>query len=235
MKHTRAILGVITTVGVLASPIALASSSGASQVHQGNVINLTVYADPVRTVGFQTYQKMHPNIHFTIQQPQSGAAPNDLEEKTLLANRVGSGWIDISFIDELSNISELEFANVSYGADLTNLVPKSIVNGYPTGVLNPCYVNGRLYCLRNDNAQNVLWYNAPLMKQWGYSVPTTWAQYEALGVAVAKQHPGSIIGDLNGRYGLDAYFWPAECPYEQLVGNMKVRVDMSDSHCVQMA
>ena len=58
-----------------------------------------------------------------------------------------------------------------------------------------CTVNGKVYCLRNDLAQVVLWYNAALMKKWGYQVPTTWPQYEALGLKVAKQHPGYLVGN----------------------------------------
>ena len=40
-----------------------------------------------------------------------------------------------------------------------------------------CTVNGSVYCLRNDLAQNVLWYNKTLMDKWGYQVPATWEQY----------------------------------------------------------
>ena len=42
----------------------------------------------------------------------------------------------------------------------------------------PCTVNGKVYCLRNDLPQVVLWYNASLIKKWSYQVPTTWSQYE---------------------------------------------------------
>ena len=231
---------VAPIAGCLVAGMAVGVTTAATSASASSVINLTNWTDTVRQPGFEAYSKLHPNVEFTFEVQASGSATGavngvTLQQKTILSNRTGSGWPDIAFLGELNEVPEVEFPNVQYAADLTNLVPKSIVDGYPKGVLNVCRENGRLICLRNDNAQNVLWYNAPLMKKWGYSVPTTWAQYEALGLEVAKQHPGYIIGDMNARYGLDGYFWPAQCPYEQLVGNMKVRVDMKAPQCVNMA
>jgi ABC-type glycerol-3-phosphate transport system substrate-binding protein len=217
-----------------------ATAATASSSRPASTINLTVWTDTVRQAGFEQYQKLHPNVRFTYELIASGSATGavngvTLQQKTILSNHSGSGWPDIAFLGELNEVPEVEFPNVQYAANLTNVVPKKLVDGYPPSVISVCEQNGQLVCLRNDNAQNVLWYNAPLMKQWGYSVPTTWAQYEALGEQVAKQHPGYIIGDINARYGLDGYFWPAECPYEQLLGTMKVRVDMMAPNCVKMA
>ena len=68
-----------------------------------------------------------------------------------------------------------------------------MLSNFSTGALAPCRER-RGVCLRNDLAPVVLWYNATLMKQWGYQVPTTWPQYEQIGQEVAKQHPGYIVG-----------------------------------------
>ena len=73
------------------------------------------------------------------------------------------------------------------------LIPQSTLSNFATGSLNVCTVNGKVYCLRNDLAQAVLWYNAALMKKWGYQVPTTWPQYEAArpeGRQAASRLPG---------------------------------------------
>ena len=48
--------------------------------------------------------------------------------------------------------------------------------------------------MRSDLAQVVLWYNKTLMTRFGYTVPTTWDQYEQLAIKVAAQHPGCIVG-----------------------------------------
>ena len=69
---------------------------------------------------------------------------------------------------------------------MNNIISKSVQKGYPAAVAAPCILGGKLYCLRNDVAPDVLWYNAKLMKEWGYKVPTTYPQYQALGVEIGK-------------------------------------------------
>src|SRR5690242_21785304 len=41
----------------------------------------------------------------------------------------------------------------------SGLVPRGTLDNFTTGSLNPCTVAGKVYCLRNDLAQVVLWYN----------------------------------------------------------------------------
>ncbi|MES4907724.1 MULTISPECIES: hypothetical protein [unclassified Streptomyces] len=43
---------------------------------------------------------------------------------------------------------------------------------FAEGANDVCTVSGTVYCLRNDLSQAVLWYNAPLLKKFGYRVPT---------------------------------------------------------------
>jgi multiple sugar transport system substrate-binding protein len=66
------------------------------------------------------------------------------------------------------------------------------------------------------------------MKQFGYSIPTTWEQYEALGLRVAKEHPGCIIGEFGDIFSLYVYFWGSHCPVHELVGQDKLRIDLFD-------
>jgi multiple sugar transport system substrate-binding protein len=98
-----------------------------------------------------------------------------------------------------------------------------------------CTYGGKIYCLRNDIAANVVWYNAPLMKKFGYTVPTTWAGYEALGKEVAAQHPGYVIGTLGDAYAEDVYFWGAGCPSNELQGTNTVLIDTTAAPCEQAA
>jgi ABC-type glycerol-3-phosphate transport system substrate-binding protein len=98
-----------------------------------------------------------------------------------------------------------------------------------------CTYGGKVYCLRNNIGANVVWYNAPLMKKFGYKVPTTWAGYEALGKEVAAQHPGYVIGTLGDGYAEDVYFWGAGCPSNMLQGTNTVLIDSTAPNCVQAA
>ena len=118
-----------------------------------------------------------------------------IEEKVALANRVGHGWPDIVFSDEQNDVQKLGYPPFNFPAVLNNgLVPSSVLKNYAAGALSPCMVGKKLECLRNDLAFDVLWVNVPLMKQFGYTVPTTWQQWQAIGENVAANHPGYIIG-----------------------------------------
>src|SRR5581483_7725173 len=115
------------------------------------------------------------------------------------------------------------------------LVPQSVLSGFTKGALNPCTVNGKVYCLRNDLAQNVLWFNKTLMDQFGYTVPTTWEQYQALSAKVAAQHPGYITGSVGDTWTPEVFMWASECGANQVTGPRAVTVDTTSANCQRAA
>ena len=74
------------------------------------------------------------------------------------------------------------------------VVPQSWLDGYTPGALDPVTVDGHIYGARDNLAPVVLWYNKTLFDQFGYTVPTTWEEYQALGDKLAAEHPGYILG-----------------------------------------
>ena len=75
----------------------------------------------------------------------------------------------------------------------------------------------------------MLWYNATLMKQWGYQVPTTWPQYEQLGQEVAKQHPGYLVGTAGDTFTPEIYMWASQCQANDITGIRAVTVNVTTS------
>ena len=79
-----------------------------------------------------------------------------------------SGWPDVVFTADDNSAS---WGSLSGTVDLAplNKGTKNLVavqlrwSGFASGSLGVCSVNGAVYCLRNDLAQNVLWYNKSLM------------------------------------------------------------------------
>jgi multiple sugar transport system substrate-binding protein len=98
-----------------------------------------------------------------------------------------------------------------------------------------CTINGTVYCLRNDLAQNLFWYNSDLMKQFGYSVPTTWQQWQALGEQVAAHHPGYLVGSAGDTWTDDLYLWPSRCPANDVVGPNTIEINLSSPNCTRAA
>jgi ABC-type glycerol-3-phosphate transport system substrate-binding protein len=236
-----------SAVGVLAVAVAVAacsggSSSGTSGGTTGGFTPaaqssgpLTVWVDSTRVPAAQAYEKAHPGVKLNIVTYDGDAnGSNSLQTKVDLYDRTGSGWPDVVFSAESNEVSWAQPAG--FLAPLSKgLISNSVLSNFSTGALAPCTVNGVVYCLRNDLAPVVLWYNATLMKQWGYQVPTTWPQYEQIGQEVAKQHPGYIVGAAGDTFTPEIYMWASECPANNVTNIRAVTVNVTSANCTRMA
>jgi len=213
--------------------------SAFKQAAQDDSAPITVWADSTRLPDVQKYQKEHPDVKMNIVTYDGSADGSTyLQTKVQLFDRTGSGWPDVVF----ASPTDVTWASVptnpsaqAFAAPVDQLVPSSTLQGFATGSLSPCEVDGHTYCLRNDIAQVVTWYNKKLMDQWGYKVPTTWQQYQALGEKVAAQHPGYVIGAVGDTNSQESYFWSSQCPAQQLVAKNTLKVDLSAPDCTRMA
>jgi ABC-type glycerol-3-phosphate transport system substrate-binding protein len=217
-------------------------SSGSSAFKEATQVpgsTVTVWTDSTRLPDVQKYQKEHPDVKMDIVTFDGSADGSTyLQTKVQLFDRTGKGWPDVVF----ASPTDVTWASVptnpsaqAFAAPVDQLVPKSTLDNFATGSLSPCQVGGHTYCLRNDIAQVVLWYNKTLMDKWGYQVPATWEQYQALGEKVAKQHPGYVIGAIGDTNSQESYFWSSQCPAQQLVAQNTLRVDLSAPDCTRMA
>jgi multiple sugar transport system substrate-binding protein len=196
---------------------------------------LTVWVDSSRLAAAKLYQKKHPSVKMDIVTYDGDAnGSNYLQTKVSLFNRTRHGWPDVVFSSQNNEASWA--VQAGFTAPLNKgLIPKSTLAGWSKGANDPCTVDGTLYCLRNDLAQTVLWYNAPLMKKWGYQVPTTWEQYEALGKEVASKHPGYLVGSAGDAFTPEIYLWAAKCGANHITGPKAVAVDTGSANCKRMA
>jgi ABC-type glycerol-3-phosphate transport system substrate-binding protein len=236
LAAAAALVGGCASAGQSSGPSAVAFQP----VAQDNASTITVWADSTRLPAVQQYQKSHPDPKLNIVTYDGSADGSTyLQSKVQLFDRTGSGWpdmvfgspTDVTWASQPTSPSAQPFA-----APLdVNLVPQQTLDGFAKGSLTPCQFNGHTYCLRNDIAQVVLWYNKTLMDQFGYQVPTTWEQYEALGERVAKEHPGYLVGSIGDTNSQESYFWSSQCPAFQLVQPTTLKVDLADRNCTRMA
>jgi ABC-type glycerol-3-phosphate transport system substrate-binding protein len=196
---------------------------------------LTVWVDSTRLAAAQLYQKQNPGVKMNIVTYDGDAnGSNYLQTKVSLFNRTRGGWPDVVFSSQNNETSWAVPAG--FTAPLNRgLIPQATLAGWATGANDPCTVNGTLYCLRNDLSQTVLWYDAKLMKQWGYQVPTTWEQYQALGQKVATEHPGYLVGDAGDTFAPEIYLWAGKCGANQITGPKAVTVNTTSADCTRMA
>ncbi|BAC69119.1 sugar ABC transporter substrate-binding protein [Streptomyces avermitilis] len=219
------------------------SSSGQSAFKpaaQKEGSRITVWADSTRLPSVQAYQKSHPDVKMKIVTYDGGADGSTyLQSKVQLFDRTGSGWPDVVFgtPTDVTWASEATKPDARpFAAPLDEkLVPQSTLDEFAKGSLTPCEFDGHTYCMRNDIAQVLLWYNKSLMDKWGYKVPTTWEDYEALGKKVAKDHPGYLVGSVGDTNSHESYFWSGQCPAFSLVKPDTLRTDLRDPKCTRMA
>lgn len=216
------------------------SSASFTPAPQDESAKITVWADSTRLPAVQAYQKSHPDAKLDIVTYDGSADGSTyLQTKIQLFDRTGSGWPDVVFAAP----TDVTWASAptgpsaqAFAAPLNQgLVPQTTLDNFAKGSLTPCEFGGGTYCLRNDIAQVVTWYNKKLMDSFGYTVPTTWEQYQALGAKVAKEHPGYLLGAVGDTNSQESYFWSSQCPAFNLTSPDTLRTDLQDPHCTRMA
>lgn len=222
-----------------ATPAAPAAQSGAtaapaastgSEVQTDDNAPITIWIDDTRKPTVEAFKKKYPDKAALIKEEvvDRGQFPS----KVLLFNNTGKGWPDVVFA-EPNLVAQVADASRDFPLDLTDLVPKDVQNNFAPGALAPCTFGGKLLCLRNDIAQNMIWYNKPLMEQFGYSVPKTWAEFEQLGLAVAKDHPGYVIGAVDEATIVYVYLWASRCPLGQSIDANSIFINLEDAKCTR--
>ena len=236
MKVKRWWLVPASLVALAAAVAALvgASTGGASS---GKVSgSIEVWVDAVRLPVAKLYAKTHPNVKVQIvTYDGDGNGATTMQTKIQLWNRTGKGWPDVLFTEQANDPVWMGQPPFDFAMNLKGVFPASLLTGWPAPSLAQCTVNGRLVCLQDNLAQEVLYVNKKLMAQFGYQVPTTWQQWAALGTKVAKEHPGYIIGTVGDSYGHWLYLWPDQCPISQVVAPKTVRINSANAHCTRMA
>jgi ABC-type glycerol-3-phosphate transport system substrate-binding protein len=240
-RHTRRVVaaGVVAlTLSLVActSPTAGKTASASASVTQDPNAVLTVWVDSTRQPMADAYQKAHPDVKMKVETYDGNAnGATTLQTKISLFNRANSGWPDVVFSTQVAEMSWLTTPQYDFPLDLKAAgLGQDSIDGFAPGALAPCTVDGKLVCLRNDLAMNVTWYDTKLFKEFGYDVPTTWEQYGELGKKVAAEHPGYLIGTVGDSWGGDSYLWASQCPVNQSVGPMHVKINATDPKCTRV-
>jgi ABC-type glycerol-3-phosphate transport system substrate-binding protein len=234
---------VLATVGVAVVGLVLAGCSGSSSGSGGGSNGsggITVWVDSTRAAAFDAYKKANPSDKVTVVTYDGSAnGSNSFKTKMNLYDKAGSGWPDVVFSTQNNDAS---WASQSIGgkepfAAVLNegLVPDATLSNFTKGALDPCTVDGKVYCLRNDLAQVVLWYDKTLMTKFGYTVPTTWEEYQQLGAKVAKEHPGYIVGAVGDTFTPEIYLWASQCQANQVTGPRAMSVKTDTPECKRAA
>ncbi|HTI22640.1 MAG TPA: extracellular solute-binding protein [Kutzneria sp.] len=217
-----------------------AGSYGFPQAAQDDKATITIWVDADRSGAVDAFKKANPDVKLDVVTYDGSAnGSNSFRTKMQLFDRAGSGWPDVVFSSQNNDAawaSQGSNGKQAFAAVLNQgLVPKATLDNFTAGALNPCTVEGKVYCLRNDLAQTVLWYNKALLTQFGYTLPTTWEEYQALGEKVAAEHPGYIVGAAGDAFTPEIYFWAGKCQANGITGPKSVTVNTGSTECKRVA
>ncbi len=220
----------VTSVLALAASLTACGGSSNSSAKDDPKAPILVWTDATRQPAFEAYQKAHPQVKMKIEVVDA----TKLLTKIQLANRVGKGWPDVIFDSIPSDVAALASPLFKYAQPLGSKVPPDVQKNFATENA-ACTIDGKLYCLQNDLAQDVLWYNKTQMDKFGYKVPTTWDEYKALGDKVAAEHPGYLIGAAGGPTIYYDYLWSSGCPLAEVKSSTQVTINTKDPKCTRVA
>jgi ABC-type glycerol-3-phosphate transport system substrate-binding protein len=212
--------------GVVSARVTHASCSGGS---------LTVWVDSVRKPAADAYKASHPKVCTNIvtwDGDSNGATEGQTDVEKW--NEAGSGWPNVMFSEQVNDPIWMAKAPWNYAVNLKGLIKSSVLKYWSMTSLAQCTVGGKLICLQDNLAPEVLWVNTHLMKKFGYKVPRTWQQWAAIGKSVAKHHKGYIVGTLGDSYGGWLYYWANQCPLEHFVKGGTLEINPKNAHCTEM-
>ncbi|MGW0086992.1 ABC transporter substrate-binding protein [Streptomyces sp. NPDC003393] len=241
---TAAVIGAATALLTLAGcgggGTAANGAYGFPEAKQEASSTITVWVDADRQAAAKAFQKANPDTRIKVVTYDGSAnGSNSFRTKMQLFDRAGSGWPDVVFSSQNNDAawaSQKSGGKQAFAAVLDKgLVPKDTLGNFTEGSLNPCTVDGRVYCLRNDLAQAVLWYNKSLLDKFGYAVPTTWEEYQALGEKVAKEHPGYIVGTAGDAWTPEVFMWGSKCQANDVPGPKSLTVKTDSAECKRAA
>ncbi|WP_378147911.1 ABC transporter substrate-binding protein [Cnuibacter sp. UC19_7] len=240
---TLAITAGLAALGLLSACSGGSTSTdsgfGFPSAEQEDGSTITVWVDASREPIAKAFQEENPDVPISIETYDGNSGGSDtFKTKMALFDQSGEGWPDVVFSTQTNDASwaaKETNGNQAYAAALNKgFLDQGFLDGFTDGALDPMTVDGTVYGLRNDLAPVVLWYNKPLLDQFGYDIPKTWEDYEALSTKLAAEHPGYILGTVGDSFvGPYVYYWGAQAPIFQLDGNT-FSSDFQDEHSTKM-
>ena len=193
---------------------------------------ITIWLNSARMDGALIYQKLFPDK--ASQMDFREVDRNQFPAEVLRFNQQGGGWPDVIFA-ETNLVAKVVDPQHDFPIDLQPALSAEELNNFEPHANDACTYGGKLLCLRHDTAPMVLYYNKPLMDTFGYRVPVTWQEYEALGERISREHPGFIIGSFGDAWGFKAYFDASGCPSSRVLDDKRVQINFGDARCVRAA
>jgi ABC-type glycerol-3-phosphate transport system substrate-binding protein len=207
----------------------VATQFSTAMAHQARIV---VWLDSTRMDGANIYQRLFPDkaSQIDFQEVNRSQFPAEI----LRFNQQGKGWPDVVFA-EPDLVAQTIDSQHDFPLDLNPVLPAEVPGNVEAHANDACTFDSKLLCLRHDTAPMVLYFNKLIMDQFGYRVPSTWQEYQALGERVGREHPGYIVGAFGDAWSFKAYFDASGCPSSWVLNEKRVYINFGDDRCVRAA
>jgi multiple sugar transport system substrate-binding protein len=221
-------LGAVALVGALtlSGCAAGTSETGTDEVKQDaeGPKSLLVWVDAVREPACLKYKElMAGDVEITCEV----VGQEEILSKIQLANQTGQGWPDVTF-DQPNNVAIYQDSANGFALNLSNYLDASVFDLYNTSN-DWCLIDGNYYCLKNDLAQTVLWYDTVIFDELGVTVPTTMDEFAA--TAMKLKGTGYIAGSIGDQGFYAGYLWPSGCPMVNVLDPATVQINADSPNC----
>jgi multiple sugar transport system substrate-binding protein len=221
----RTVIGLSTAVA-----LALVAAAGPAVVAQdAEKPKVLVWTDAVRQPGFEAYRD---SVADTVDVTVELVAQAEILPKIQLANQAGSGHPDVVFAQP-NEIAIYQSPQVNYAMEWT---PELAGEGFLEGFGNAnswCVIDGKTWCVKNDLAQTVLWYDAVTFEELGLTPPTTMDEFAA--TALTLKEAGYSSGAIGDQIFYAAYLWPSGCPVADVRSSTELYINSQDPKCTRVA
>lgn len=221
--------GIASTAPTAGTSAGTSAAPSADSAIPAEKATLLIWTDAVRQPGFESYKQLvKDTVDIKIETVDTGAIPG----KVQLFNQTGSGWPDVVFTTP-GSLALLQSVAYDYALELTpELVGADFLAGF--GKANSwCEIDGKTWCLKNDLAQTVLWYDTVLFKQLGLTVPSTMEEWAA--EAMKLKGTGFVAGAIGDYNFYASYLWPSGCALSEVISATEVRINGEDPRCTRVA
>lgn len=219
MRKTR-----LLSLAVVGTLILGGCAAGGDSTDGEGPRELLIWVDVVREPAANKYKaKMAGTIDVTVEV----VSQEEVLPKIALANQTRSGWPDLVFSPP-NDIAIWADPSNGYALALGEYLDPAIIPGYE-GANDWCLIDGEYYCLKNDLAQTVLWYDTVVFEELGLSVPTTMNEFAS--EAMKLKGTGYVAGSIGDEGFYAGYLWPSGCPMTDVQSPTTVRINPDAPEC----
>lgn len=186
--------------------------------------SLLVWVDAVREPACLKYKDlMAGEVEITCEV----VGQEEILSKIQLSNQTGQGWPDVTF-DQPNNVAIYQDVSNGFALNLSNYLDASVFDAYNTSN-DWCLIEDSYWCLKNDLAQTVIWYDTVIFDELGLTVPTTMEEFAA--TALQLKGTGYIAGSIGDQGFYAGYLWPSGCPMVNVLDPATVQINADSPNC----